>query len=339
MVSTISASVTTGHGGLRPTRRVGVPPWARLLLRRLVLAATQLLIVTSLTFVLASLAPGDPARAILGFQATDEQVEQLRHALGLNRPVWEQYGRWLGSALQGDLGESISSRQQVTNMIAQRFPVTMSLVIGALLVTVLIGVSLGVLTALRGGPLAKVVDALALVGLALPPFWLASGLIAIFAVQLRLLPAVGYVPFEASPGNWARSLTLPILALALGGAAVVARQTREAMTGVIASEQVRMARAHGVRPASLILRYQLRNAAIPVVTVIGVQFIGLLAGTIFVEQVFGMAGLGSMMSAAALANDLPTLQGVVVTFTLLVILVNLVIDLLYSWLDPKMRMQ
>ena len=312
---------------------------AKLVRRRLLLAIPQLLIVSSLTFVLVSLSPGDPARTILGLQATPESIERLRGALGLDHPVWVQYWDWLVRALHGDLGSSITSQQHVTEAIAQRMPVTLSLVLGALLVTSIVGVGIGVLSALRGGPAVKVLDSLALAGFAVPSFWLATGLIAIFAVKLKLFPAVGYVPFGDSPSDWLRSLVLPIISLAVAGAAVVARQTREAMTSVIGSEYVRMARVHGVRLPSLVLRYELRNAAIPVVTVIGTQFVGLLAGTVFVEKVFALPGLGSLMVEAALTHDLPILQGVTVTFTLMVIGVNLLIDLLYSWLNPKVKMQ
>lgn len=176
-------------------------------------------------------------------------------------------------------------------------------------------------------------------GFALPNFWLASGLVAVFAVTLGMFPALGYVSFIESPSGWFMSLVLPVIALAAAGAAVVARQTREAMSGVINSEYVRMARAHGVRPIALVIRYELRNAAVPVVTVIGTQFVALLVGTLFIEQVFALPGLGSLLVDAALSHDLPVLLGVTVTFTLMVIAVNLLIDVLYLWLNPKVRKQ
>lgn len=303
------------------------------------LAIPQLLIVTSVTFLLVSLSPGDPARAILGLQAPPEAVARLRAELRLDQPVWVQYWHWLVDALHGDLGTSITSQQLVTEAIAQGLPVTLSLVLGGLLVTSVVGIGIGVLTALRGGTVSRFVDGLALVGFALPNFWLASGLVAVFAVTLRMFPALGYVSFGDSPSGWLKSLVLPVIALAVAGAAVVARQTREAMSGVISSEYVRMARAHGVRSAALVVRYELRNAAVPVVTVIGTQFVALLVGTIFIEQVFALPGLGSLMVDAALAHDLPVLLGVTVTFTLMVIAVNLLIDVLYLWLNPKVRMQ
>lgn len=196
---------------------------------------------------------------------------------------------------------------------------------------------MGVFTSLGRGASGKIVDWIALIGYALPGFWLASGLVAIFAVKLGWFPAVGYTSLASSPAGWFRSLILPVAALSLAGVALVARQTREAMTGVMSSEYVRMARAHGVSSTSLILRYGLRNAAIPVVTIIGVQFIGLLAGTVFIEQVFALPGLGSLLTQSAIAHDLPVLQGITVVFTAMVILVNLIIDVLYAWLNPKLR--
>lgn len=320
-------------------RRISFGPWGFLILRRLLLAIPQLFVVSSITFVLASLTPGDPARAILGLQASQAQVEALRQSLGLNLPIWEQYGRWVASALQGNFGVSITSQVPVTTYIIQRFPVTLSLLGLGLLATGVIGIAVGVFTSLGGRVYGKIVDWIALVGYALPGFWLASGLVSIFAVRLGWFPAVGYVSLASSPWGWARSLILPVIALSLAGVALVARQTREAMTGVMNAEYVRMARAHGVRPSSLILRYGLRNAAIPVVTIIGVQFIALLAGTVFIEQVFAMPGLGSLLTQSAIAHDIPVLQGITVVFTSMVIIVNIIIDLLYVGLNPKLRIQ
>lgn len=339
----MSATITNNQANpgierkLRSTDRKALSPWVVLVVRRLLLAIPQLFIVSSITFLLASLTPGDPARAILGIQASQEQVDTLRRTLGLNLPIWEQYTHWLVAALHGDFGVSISSQIPVSTYIVERLPVTLSLVVCGLLVTGILGITVGVFTSLGKGISGKIVDWIALIGYALPGFWLASGLVAIFAVRLGWFPAVGYVSLASSPAEWFRSLSLPVAALSLAGVALVARQTREAMTGVMSSEYVRMARAHGVSSTSLILRYGLRNAAIPVVTIIGIQFIGLLAGTVFIEQVFAMPGLGSLLTQSAIAHDLPVLQGITVVFTAMVILVNLIIDLLYAWLNPKLR--
>lgn len=211
--------------------------------------------------------------------------------------------------------------------------------IGALVVTTVLGVGIGMITALRGGLVAKSVEVLALVGFALPGFWLASELIVLFAVKFHWFPAEGYVSISQSPEEWIRSITLPIVALSLASVALVAKQTRESMSRVLGSEYVRMARAHGVSSTSLILRYALRNASAPVVTIIGIQAVTLLAGTLFVENVFALPGLGSLLVTSALDHDLPMVEGITVLFTAFVVVVNLIVDLAYSWVDPKVRVR
>jgi peptide/nickel transport system permease protein len=312
-------------------------PLARMLLRRVALTLVLLFVVSASTFVLVSLSPGDPAEQILGFNATPESIARLRSAMGLDQPLWEQYWDWIRGAVTGDLGMSISTGTPVRDTIAGRLPVTVSLVLGALLVTSVLGVAGGILASLRRGAVARAVDAVALLGFALPSFWLASGLVALFAVRLGWFPAIGYVPFAESPADWLRSLILPIAALALASVAFVAKQTRESMSGVLDSEYVRMARAHGVPGRSLVLRHALRNAAVPVLTVIGVQAVGLLAGTLFVENVFSLPGLGSLLVQSALAHDVPVVLGITMTITLLVVFVNAVVDLAYTWLNPRVR--
>ncbi|GAA2828229.1 ABC transporter permease [Kribbella solani] len=312
-------------------------PLAQLVRRRVALTAVLLMVVSGSTFVLVSLSPGDPAEQILGFNATPESIARLRSAMGLNQPLWDQYWNWIRSAATGDLGTSISTGTPVADAISARLPVTLSLVAGALLVTSLLGVGGGVLASLRGGGVARAVDAVALLGFALPSFWLASGMVALFAVRLGWFPAIGYVPLAESPAGWLRSLVLPIAALALPSIAFVAKQTRESMAGALDSEYVRMGRAHGVPDRSLIGRHALRNAAMPVVTVIGVQAVGLLAGTLFVENVFSLPGLGSLLVQSALGHDVPVVMGITMTITLLVVAVNAVVDLAYTWLNPRVR--
>jgi peptide/nickel transport system permease protein len=200
-------------------------------------------------------------------------------------------------------------------------------------------VGLGVLSAARGGWLGRLVDVLALIGLGLPSFWLGLVLVTLFAVTIRLLPATGYVPLEASPADWARSLVLPVTTLALHGVAVFARQTRDAMLEALSRDFVRALRANGAAEASIVLRHGLRNAAIPVVTVIGLVFVYLLSGTVLVEAVFAMPGLGGLAVQATTQHDLPMIQGVVLVFTLVVVAVNLAVDLAYGWLDPRVRVR
>lgn len=316
------------------SRRV---PLAGLILRRLLLAVPVLLLVSMLTFVLVSLAPGDAARQILGSDAPPRAYTELQHALGLDRPLHEQYRTWVADAVRGDLGSSLFSTQEVTAAVESRAPVTLSLALGSLLVSLVVGVALGMVSAIRGGALGRMVDAVALVGWALPSFWLGAMLILVFAVQLRWLPAVGYVPLSESPGGWLRSLVLPVAALSLAGVAAVAKQTREAMLDVLGSEYIRVARANGIPARSLYLRHALKNTAIRVVTIIGLLAVGLVSGTVVVESVFALPGIGSLAVESTLRNDLPMIQGIVVLVTLTVIGINLVVDLLYIWIDPRVR--
>ena len=303
--------------------------------RRLLTAAPLLLVVSSFNFLLLSLTPGDAARQILGPRGTSEQYEALRQQLGLDLPIHEQYWRWLSHAVSGDFGNSIINGTPVVESIMSRVPVTLSLIAGSLLVSVAVGVSLGVFSAVRGGAIGKAVDALALLSWALPVFWVGSVLVVVFAIKLKWFPALGYVPFTESPQDWARSLVLPVAALSLGSVAAVLKQTREAMIDVLGSEYIRMAAANGISRTSLIYRHALKNAAIPVVTVLGVQTVGLLGGAVLIENVFSVPGLGSLVVSSALAHDIPMVQAVAVFFTVVVIIVNLSVDLAYGLLNPR----
>jgi peptide/nickel transport system permease protein len=321
------------------TRRFGFVrhPLLRVVVRRVAGTVPLLFIVSALTFVLVSLVPGDATLRILGPQAGEEAREQLRHDLGLDLPLYEQYWRWLRHAVTGDLGTSLFNGEAVTKAIGGRFPVTFSLVVGSLVVIVLVGVGLGVFSAVRGGVAGRFLDGLSLVGFAVPGFWLGAVLIALFAVGLHWFPAVGYVPFAESPSGWARSLVLPVSALAVHNVAVLAKQTREAMLDVLASEHMRMAWASGVPSRLIFFRLGLKNAAIRAVTVAGLQAVGLLGGTVFIEQVFALPGLGWALLNAAQQGDLAMAQGITLFFTLIIVLMNLIVDLTYSWLNPRVR--
>lgn len=312
-------------------------PLLRVILRRIGLAVPLLFLVSVLSFVLVSLTPGDAARAILGTQAPPGVYEQLRHDLGLDLPLHEQYWRWLTHAVTGDFGSSLFTGEPVTEAIQARMPVTFSLMLGALLVSLVVGVGLGMFSAVRGGVLGRIVDAFALLGFALPSFWVGAMLVVIFAVELRWLPATGYVPIIESPTGWIISLILPVFSLALGGIAALAKQTREAMLDVLSSEYIRMARANGIRRRQIVFVQALKNASVRVVTVLGVQAVGLLSGTVVVETVFALPGLGSLAVDSTVQHDLPIIQGTVIYFTVLVVVINLIIDLTYTWLNPKVR--
>ncbi len=319
--------------------RIARSPIVRVIVRRLVLAVPLLFVVSATSYLLLSLSPGDAANQILGPHADPQQYAALRRALGLDLPVYEQYWHWLRHALTGDLGTSLLTGQTVTGAISDHLPVTAALIVGSLLVSGVVGTGLGAFSAIRGGYADRVATTLSLVGYSLPAFWVGAELVVLFAVRLKWFPATGYVPIAQSPGDWFRSLVLPVVALSLYGIAATARQAREAMLDVLSSEHVRMAWANGLPARSIYLRHALRNAALPVVTVLGVTAVGLLGGTVLVETVFALPGLGTLVVNGALQGDLPTVQGVAVAFTLIVVLVNLAIDLVYTWLNPRIGLR
>lgn len=309
----------------------------RLVVHRILLAIPLLFIVSALTFVLLSLVPGDAAHVIAGEHATLEQYQEVRRQLGLDQPLIVQYWNWLTGVFHGDLGASLFTHESVTAMINQRIPVSLSLMVLGTVVSGILGIGLGMLSALRGGAQTKIVDALAMLGLAIPSFWIALVLIAIFAVGLRWFPVTGYVPLEDSPAQWLHSLILPVVALTLATIAIVAKQTRDSILDTLSKDFVRVMQANGFSRRSVLYRHVLRNSALPVVTVLGLVFIHMLTAAIFVETVFAMPGVASLIQQAALQHDLPVLQGTVIYVTLFVVIVNLLVDLAYGALDPKVR--
>lgn len=311
----------------------------KLIIRRMLISVVLLVVVSLSIFLLEAVAPGDTARTILGDNFTPQAYAQLRHTLGLDQPLLVQYWHWLVRALQGDLGSSPISGVGVTGQLVTRLAVTLSLILGATLLATLIGLALGVISAVRGGAVGRMVDALSLTGFAVPAFWFGLLLVTVFAVLIHLLPATGYVALTTSPGGWIRSLILPVVALMVHPVAVVAKQTRDGMGDVLARDFVHNLRANGASETSVLLRHALRNAAIPVVTVTGLTFVSLLNGTVLIETVFALPGLGSLAVQATTDHDLPTIQGVAVVFTVIVVVVNLLVDIAYGWLNPKVRVR
>jgi len=307
----------------------------RVATRRLLLAIPLLFVVSILTEILVSLIPGNPGYVLLGSTATPSQVAALDQRLGLTLPLYEQYWHWLRSALTGNLGTSFYTGQPVLQAIQSSIWVTISLMVGTLVISLTAGVALGVISAVRGGVLARFLDAFALLGFALPGFWIGAELIRIFAVKLRLFPAVGYVSFGQSPAQWLHSLFLPVVALAFGGIAFFAKQTREAMLDALGSEYITMARASGVSARAIVWRHALKNCLVRVVTVLGIEAVFLISGTVIIEFVFGLPGLGSLAATAAGNHDIIMMQGVVVVYTLMVVAINLIVDVAYSLLDPR----
>jgi peptide/nickel transport system permease protein len=309
----------------------------RMIIRRLLLSVPLLFVVSVLTFGLVALTPGNPALEILGGSATPAEVTALDQQLGLNQPLVVQYWQWLVRAVHGNLGVSLYSSQTVTGDINSRIGVTLTIVIGAVLVSTVLGVALGIVSAVRGGWLGRLTDVVSLVGFAVPNFWLGLILVTIFSVKLGLVPATGFVPFSTSPNDWLDSIILPVITLAAVGVTGVAKQTRDSLRDVLGQPFIVALRAEGVPERTILLRHALKNAALPVVTMMGLFFVGMLGGAVIVEQVFGLPGVGSLAVSATSTHDLPVVQGVVLYFTIIVIAVNLILDVTYGLLNPRGR--
>lgn len=309
----------------------------KLVLHRVLWSIPLLAVVSMLTFVLISVVPGNAAQAILGGNASAAQMSALTRQLGLDQPLWTQYWHWLSQAVAGNLGSSLVTGQSVTSILGSRLTVSLTLIIGGTLVASLLGALLGIWAVTRGGAIGRLVEVGAVLGLAIPNFWLGLVLIEVFAVAVRIFPATGFVPFGQDPAGWARSLVLPVVAIAAVGMTIIAVQTRDSMLEVLRRDFVRVLAANGIPRRSVIYRHVLRNAAIPVVTVIGITFVGLLGASVLVESVFALPGLGSGLAAASSEHDIPVIQGAVLYFTLVVIIVNLVVDIAYGLLNPAVR--
>ena len=299
--------------------------------RRVVQTIPVLFGVSVLVFSMLALVPGDPVQLMLSeFQTTPEQISRLRSQLHLDEPLPVQFGRFVWDAVHGDLGTSIRTRRPVTAEIADNFPSTLQLAIAGLLVAGVIGVTLGIIAAAShqsGVQLGAML--LALIGVSMPSFWLGLLLIFAFSLQIRLFPATG--------GGDLQHLVLPAITLGLGAAAILARLTRSSMLEVLRQEYVTTARAKGLNEWLVLLRHALKNALIPVVTIFGLQFGQLLAGTVVVETVFARPGLGRLIIDGILNKDFPIVQGVVLVVAVSYVLVNLLVDILYAVLDPRIR--
>jgi peptide/nickel transport system permease protein len=293
--------------------------------------------VSVLTFVLAGLTPGSAARAILGTTATNQSIAALNRSLGLNKPIYQQYWHWLYGILHGQLGHSIFTGEPVSRILASGLPITLTLIGASVLLSLLIGVPLGVLSAQRSGGRGQLLDGLSMVGFAVPTFWLGLVLVLVFANWLHVLPATGWVYPSASLTGWLRSLALPVLTLSLGGSSVIAKQTRDGMLEALESEFIRSLRSRGIPEYSITYRHALRNALPNVVTLVGLYVVSLLLGTTLVESVFALQGLGSIAVQATEQHDLPIVEGAALYFTVIVIVAFALVDLVRAWLNPKLR--
>jgi peptide/nickel transport system permease protein len=311
----------------------------RLILRRLAGLPVLLLIVSLGVFSLVALIPGDPAVMLAGGEnASLERVAEVREELGLDRPFFEQYVDWLGGALRLDFGESLVNGEDVTDGIQRRMPVTLSVVMLAIVLGLALGLPAGMIAGTKPGTFADRLGIFAAsVGLAIPSFWFAMVLIWVFSIQLHWVPSIGFTRITESPLDWFRSAILPAMALSAFVAANIARQLRAGLIGVMGSHYVRTAWAKGSTTRNVVGKHALKNASTSAITVLGLMFASLLGGSVVVEQIFSIPGIGTYMLEAVTRGDLPVVQGVVMFFVLVNVILTLMLDIVYGLLNPKVR--
>ena len=307
-------------------------------IKRVLATIPVMVIVAFFVFSLLYFAPGDPAVVIAGDQASPADVERIRQSLGLDRPFLIRFGAWVWQILHGNLGTSVFSNLPVAGVIAERFEPTLSLMAATLLFAVAIAVPTGVVAAWRANTVVdRAIMALAVLGFSIPVFVIAYLLMYGFALELQWLPVQGYTPLSEGVAPWLRNLILPALALGCVYIALIARTTRAAMLDVLQQDYIRTARAKGVGQTGILFLHALKNAAVPIVTVIGIGFALLIGGAVVTESVFAIPGLGRLTVDAILRRDYPVIQGVVLLFSFVYVIVNLLVDLLYVVLDPRIR--
>jgi peptide/nickel transport system permease protein len=309
-----------------------------LILRRLAATIPVLLLVTAGVFALIHLTPGDPIDAMMAESVDDSVKRELRRELGLDRPLYVQYASWMGRLLQGDLGRSIRNQEPVIENVGRRIRPSLQLAGLAMAISLLVATPVGILSAARRNtPIDRVGTSFALFGICMPNFLIALLLIFVFGVTLRWLPISGYVDPLESPWDGLRSLALPAITLGLALAAVITRTLRSSMLEALSEDYIRTARAKGLTDGAVVRRHALRNALIPVVTVLGLQLGTLIGGAVITEYVFALPGVGRLVVDAVFARDYPLVQGVVLLIAVGFILSNLAVDLLYGWIDPRIR--
>ncbi len=309
---------------------------ARFLIRRLLFSIVVIAGVVTITFGLMHIIPGDPVDAILGTEANPENRAALRNELGLDRPLLVQYGDWWLNLFQGDLGRSVMVKQPVSDLILERLPTTIPLALMSMTIAILIAIPAGVISAIRRNTwLDGLVSILACTGLSIPGFWLGALLILGVAVRWQWFPPGGYVSIFDDPIAGLRHLVLPAIALGMTFAAALTRMIRSSLLEVLSRDYIRTARAKGQRERIVIICHALRNALIPAVTIVGVQIGGLLSGALIIEQIFALPGIGRLTVQAVLDRDFPLVQGCIIVIALIFVLANLLTDLLYVYLDPR----
>jgi peptide/nickel transport system permease protein len=298
-----------------------------------------MLIVAVLTFSLIHLAPGDPAALMAGIEAQEAEIEEIRERLGLNRPLPVQLGIWFKDLFQGDMGSSLHSKFPISTLIKQRLPATLSVGVFAQVVAIVVGVPLGVLAAWKANSwIDRSAMVFAVLAFSIPSFWLAYNLIFLFAVKLDWLPAIGYSPLSEGVFPWLRSLTLPAVSVGLIIAGLITRITRATLLEVLREDYVRTARAKGLAERRVLFRHALKNAAVPIMTVIGLGMAALITGLVVTETVFAIPGIGRLVVDSVQRRDYPVIQGVMLLVSLGYVMINLLIDLTYSFFDPRIRL-
>ncbi|MCU1408783.1 MAG: transporter permease [Microbacteriaceae bacterium] len=305
--------------------------------RRLISGVVVLFVVSSLTFFMLYFSATSVARNILGETATQAQVHLKEVELGLDQPLLSRYFSWLGGVLHGDFGVSWFTSQPVVDSILGRLPTTLSIVLVTIVIAAVLATLFGVAAAVRRGWVDRLLQIISIGASAIPQFVVAIILVTVFAIGLRWFPATGYVPIGDSVGGWVASITLPIIALAIGTVASTAQQVRSAVINVLSRDYVRTLRSRGLAPREILFRHVLRGAAPAGLTVLSLQFIGMLGGVVVIEQIFALPGLGFLALQSTTQGDMPVLMGVVVYIVIIVVVVNLLVDLAVGWLNPKAR--
>lgn len=312
----------------------------KLILSRLALAVPQLILLSFIVFTLTYFVPGSVAAAILGAAATPQGVAALETQLGLDRPFFERLAEWYIGVFQGDFGTSYMTNRPVADMFLERLPATLSLMVGGLLFAIVIGLALGLMGGTKPGSIRdRLATATSSLTMSVPEFWLGIVLVLIFSVQLRILPVVSYVPFATDPAGALRGLLLPAFALGVGGAALIARQTRQAMASTMASKYIDSLTAAGVERQRLIFKYGLKNSMVPVLSSVGITVSIMLGASFSIEKVFSFPGIGTLLLRSVTSKDFAVLQGGVLMIAIMIILLNIVLDVSYGLINPKSRPQ
>jgi peptide/nickel transport system permease protein len=309
----------------------------RFILKRLGSGALLLLVISTITYFLLFFSANSVAQNLLGDTATPAQVVAKTHELGLDRPILTRYLEWITNALHGDLGVSWYTSQPVFASLESRIPVTMTIVLFAIALAAILATVLGMAAAVKGGAIDRIVQFLAVAGFAIPNFVVAIVVVALFAINWALLPATGWVNFQDDPNGWAKSLILPVTALVVATVASAAQQIRSAFKDVLSRDWVRTLRSRGISNTEILFKHVLRSAAPAGLTVLSLQFVGMLGGSVIIESIFALPGIGDMVVGSTSHGDTPVVMGVVVFTVIIVILVNLAVDLLNGWLNPKVR--